>query len=327
MKSKLFKISVSVLFIGSLFIPGYFYAERNSSRPEGLTVSPPLAEYEIKPGESITKRIKVTNPINKQVKVYPTALDFNAKGETGEPGFSKPDENKSSYSLAGWISFSKTYLVLEPQEVEEFDYTIKAPNNAEPGGHYGVVFFASEAPDAQEDISQVTISTMVGSLVLVKVPGFIVENAKLETFSAPWFLFKTPVNFNTRISNLGNLHFKPKGEIIIKNFFGQQKDSIDFNSIGGNVLPESIRRFENSWEPKTSLFYPLGRYTAELKLKYGDSQKDITATVAFWIIPIWFIIVLIIVFVLIVYFLIKRKLEKGTKRKTKHHPNVVDLRK
>ncbi|NTU70066.1 hypothetical protein HGB13_04625 [bacterium] len=327
-KNVIIKLFLTLILSGFIFSPLYFYAQE-SGRPEGLTVSPPLTELEVKPGERITKKIKVTNPVNEQVKVYPTALDFFAKGETGEPGFSKPSEDNKSYSLASWITFSKSFLVLESQEVEEFEYTITVPPEGEPGGHYGVVFFASEAPKAEEDVSQVNISTMVGSLVLAKVPGYTVDNAKIETFSAPWFSFNAPINFNTRLSNLGNVHFKPKGDITIKNIFGKEKEAIKFNDQNGNVLPESIRRFENSWQPKTSLFSPLGKYTAELKLTYGDSKKEITAVLDFWIIPLWFIIACVVVLLVILFFLIRKAFGKGNnkRKKTKHHPNVVDLRK
>lgn len=317
------KILLSI-FATLFFLPLCIFAV-DQARPEGLTVSPPLQEYEIKPGETTTRKIKVTNPVDRQIKVYPIALDFKAKGETGEPDFSMSDQDNKSYSLAKWISFSKSHLLLEPQEVEEFEFTISVPQNGEPGGHYGVVFFSSEAPRLEEDLNQVSISTMVGSLVLVKVPGFIVENAKLETFSIPKFSLKTPVAMVARISNLGNVHFKPTGNIVIKNIFGKEKDEISFNSQNGNVLPESIRKFENNWQPKVSWFYPIGRYTAELKIIYGDAKKEITATAVFWIIPIWVIILFIIMPIAIIFYFFKHR-KKGNNQKKSHSDKVIDLR-
>lgn len=276
-------------------------------KAEGVTVSPPLSEYEVEPGESITKTIKLTNPIDKQVTLYLSAFDFRARSETGEPDFLQPTSEERSYSLASWITFSKSFVILEPEEVEAFVYTINVPQDAEPGGHYGVVFFSTKAPEIEGEQSQVVISSMVGSLILVKVPGFIVENGKVEEFSAPWFSTKAPIDFITRIANLGNIHFRPQGTIEIKNWRGKSVDTISINETNGNVLPESIRRFEESWNPESSFFGPIGMYKAELSLTYGESQKGLTETVIFWVIPIWLIILIIVLVVLILAWIIWKR--------------------
>jgi len=318
------KRKILIILLLLLFAAPVLISAESSGRPEGLTVSPPLQELNIKQGESVTKKIKVTNPIKQQVKVYPIALDFTAKGETGEPDFLKATDEKRTYSLANWITFSKNYLVLEPQEVEEYEFTIKSPQDSEPGGHYGAVFFSSEPPKASGDVSQVTISTMVGSLILVKTPGFVVENAQIETYQAPYFSFNPPVDFNIRISNMGNVHFKPKGDILVKDLFGKAADTVKVNAQEGNVLPGTTRRFEAKWEPKTSILYPIGRYTAEIKLKYGDSQKELTAVLVFWIIPLWFIILIAVTILFIIYMVFRKRRKKKNNPKDK---NVMDLRK
>lgn len=306
-----------------LIFPPFLLAQIQN-QAEGVTISPPIAEYQIKPGENLTQKIKVTNPVGKQIKVFPSAYDFKAKGETGEPDFLPPTSERRSFSLASWVSFSKSVLVLEPEEVEDFEYTIKVPKDAEPGGHYGVVFFGTEPPELEEDVNQVAIASMVGSLALVKVPGQIIEKGNLETFSAPKFSFKSPIEFLVRIVNIGNIHFKPKGEIKIKNWQGKTIDSVKVNTEEGNVLPDSTRRFAPKWEPKTSLFSPIGRYKGELKVVYGESEKELQGTVIFWIIPLWFIILLAVLIISAVV-LIWRFMKK--KRRSKKSENIVDLRK
>ena len=321
-----FKKNLIAILVASIFLllPLILFAQVEN-KAEGVTISPPLFEIEFKPGETLTQKIKVTNPVGKQIKVFPSAFDFKAKGETGEPLFLAPSLERRSYSLASWISFSKSFLILEPEEVEDFEYTIKAPQDAEPGGHYGVVFFGTEPPKLEEkDVNQVAIASMVGSLVLAKVPGQIIEKGNLETFSAPKFSFKSPIEFLVRIANIGNIHFKPKGEIRIKNWQGKTIDSVKVNTEEGNVLPDSTRRFTPKWEPKTSLFSPIGRYKAELKLSYGDSEKELSGELIFWIIPLWFITLLAVLIILAVV-LIWRFMRK--KRRSKKSENILDLRK
>jgi len=161
---------------------------------------------------------------------------------------------------------------------------------------------------------------MIGSLVLVKVPGQITEKAIIEEYKTDKKLyFKTPTNFVTRITNLGNVHVKPRGGIEIKGWFGAPKEKIAVNDQGGNVLPNSTRKFENKWEFSKFAF---GYFSAKLDLVYGDSEKTLTDKVSFWIIPWWLIIVvtvLIIVTVLVVLWLKKKKKNKKPKQPLPPH--------
>ena len=280
---------------------------------EGLTISPPLFELTLKPGETSSQTIKITNPTKKLMEVYPLVMNFRAKGEGGEPAFYSAKEEEAKFSLAHWISFRQTKLALTPEQVVEFKYQIITPGDAEPGGHYGVVFFATEPPKPQEDISQVAIASMIGSLILGKVPGAIIEKGFLEEFSARKFYFKLPVNFITRISNLGNVHFKPQGEITIKNWRGKEIEKVPINIAKGNVLPDSTRKFEEKWSPGSANWKTFGRFSANLRVVYGESEKTLGGSVIFWIIPWWLIIIIlaiIVAVIVLIWFLRRRKKKK-----------------
>jgi hypothetical protein len=298
---------------------------------EGLTLSPPLKELTLNQGEKSTQTLRLSNPTNKLVELYPQVMNFSAKGETGEPGFTSATEETSKFSLASWISLSQTKIALTPEQVTDFKYDIDGPPDAEPGGHYGVVFFATEPPALEQDQSKVALSSMVGSLVLVKVPGAITENGRIEDYyTNKNILFDNNVVFTTRISNLGNVHFKPKGTITIKNIFGQKVSSIDFNDTSGNVLPDSIRKFENKWNSKSIL---VGPFTASLNVVYGEENNTLNAETGFWIIPWWFIIVisvLLVITIILVIWLIRKirgpkpsKNQNWSKRTEKDGPVVL----
>ena len=287
---------------------------------EGLTISPPIFELSLKPGESSQQTIKITNPTKKLMEVYPVVMNFKASGEGGEPAFYPATEEENKFSLANWIKFNQTKVALTPEQVVEFNYQINVPSDAEPGGHYGVLFFATEPPKPNQDISQVAIASMIGSLVLVRVPGAIVEKGFLEEFSSRKFYFKPPVNFVIRITNLGNVHFKPKGEITIKSWQGKDLERIAINQQKGNVLPDSTRKFEQKWSPLNNPFWkiPIGRFSANLRIVYGESEKTLDGKIIFWIIPWWLIIIIALIFVTIIYLIIrkwwkKKKLVRPTK--------------
>lgn len=279
---------------------------------EGLTISPPIFELTLKPGETSSQTIKITNPTQKLMEIYPLVMNFRASGETGEPAFYPATSEEEKFSLARWIKFNQTKLALTPEQVVEFKYQITVPQDAEPGGHYGVVFFATEPPKPEQDISQVAIASMIGSLILGRVPGDINENGQLEEFSSQRFYFKGPVKFITRIKNTGNIHFKPQGDITIKNWQGKSVDKIVVNAAKGNVLPDSTRKFEENWPPGK---WTVGKFTAVAALTYGETNQNLSSNLSFWIIPIWFIVlvalILIVIIVLIIWILKKKKKRKN----------------
>lgn len=286
---------------------------------QGLTLSPPLTEMTLLPGQTYPLTIKLSNPTRELVELYPTAMNFKAKGEGGEPTFSSASEEGGGFSLANWITFSQSKLALTPQQVMEFNYQIKVPGNAEPGGHYGVVFFATTPPKPDQNLSQVAIASMVGSLILIKVPGAITESANLAEFSADKkFYSNPPVNLTTRIANLGNIHFKPQGDIKITNWRGKKVSSLTLNESKGNILPDSTRKFSNAWSPSTSPFYktPIGKFKANLSAVYGEGNKTLSGEVVFWIIPLWLIITVSVIILLIVLLIVCLVIRKKKKART-----------
>lgn len=274
---------------------------------EGLTISPPISELTLLPGQSSENIIKINNPTSSIVEVYPKVMNFSSRGENGDPTFSSATDEGQQYSLANWISFSDAKLALTPEQDIEFKYTISVPTNAEPGGHYGVVFFVSEPPEVSESQTQVAISSMLGSLILVKVPGDIKEELILREFSSNVFYLKMPANLTTRIENIGNIHLKPRGDIVIKNMFGSQKTTLDVNPKKGNILPESIRRFDTDFSGSK---FSIGRYSANLNVQYGEGNKTLSGKLTFWVIPWWFIVIFVLVITLIIILIVRARKKK-----------------
>lgn len=289
---------------------------------EGLTLSPPLKEITLNPGETSTQTLTLTNPTSKLVELYPKIMDFGAKDETGQPTFTQVGETSSKFSLSSWISLSTSKIALTTNQVVKYNYEIKVPLNAEPGGHYGSVLFATEPPKPAGDVSKVVLGSMVGSLVLVRVPGDIVENGTIVDLSTDKAIYlNNKVIFDTRISNTGNTHFKPAGNILIRNIFGRVVDDIKVNNEGGNVLPETIRRFDSLWGSKSIRF---GLYRAEIKLTYGESSKTLDAKTSFWILPIWILALLLILIVAMVVSIILYIRKNKAKKMPKQAPRMPE---
>jgi len=310
------KIILVILTFSLVSIISFVRAADEKKSGEGLTISPPLKELTIKPGEESKQKITITNPTKNLIEVYPSAMNFKAGGENGEPAFTEPTKEEENFALANWLQFSEAKIALTPEQVFEFEYSISAPDGAEPGGHYGAIFFAKEPQDKSETAvsNQVLVSGKIGALIMVKVPGAIVEKGTLDKLSTHKIIFNRPVNFETKITNLGNVHFKPKGEIIIKNLIGGETGRAQVNEAGGNVLPDSSRRFNAKWD---NSFWSFGRYVAEAKLIYGESDKELTGQYAFYLLPWWFITavaILIALIVVVIIIIIKKRRARRRER-------------
>lgn len=312
---KILILIFSAIFAAAIFAVASFAQEKTTESSVGkigIQVSSPVYNFGIDPGGTAQEIIKVRNVSDTNQTFFLEVFDFKPAGESGTPQFLLEGNTENySYSLASWINVSKAPITLKPNESAARNFTINVPKNAEPGGRYAGILFGTSPPKTRG--TQVAISNKVGSLLLVRVSGDANETAILTEFSTPSNFYEyPPVDFVVRVENKGNVHVVTKGTIDIKNVFGSTVASLSVNEKNGNVLPESIRRFDKendelTWKPGG---LTIGRYTANLLLNYGESTtKQLTGSVSFWVIP-WKILLIIflalIVLILLLIFLIKK---------------------
>ncbi|HSX02724.1 MAG TPA: hypothetical protein VLI05_05435 [Candidatus Saccharimonadia bacterium] len=280
-----------------------------SSPGQGLEISPPVIELSADPGQTVTASIRVRNVASGELIAKGKADDFGAgSDESGKPKLLLNETGATRFSLKYWVQ-SVPDLTLAPQELKTATITIKVPANAEPGGHFGVIRFTAVPPDVQG--TGVALSASVGSLVLLRVSGAVTDKISLAEFSTsqsghPGSFFQHgPVDFLVRLKNEGSVHEKVQGTIAVTNTFGRKIASVVVNDKGGNVLPDSIRRFDQQLGQK-QLF---GHYTATLSLTYLNGTKHVNAKLGFWVIP-WVLILLILVGLAVLGYLLKLGLKR-----------------
>jgi hypothetical protein len=258
-------------------------------------ISPIRIDRLVYPGQVLEEKITITNLSDSPTTYYFYLTDFRASGEMGEAELVAPGTEKE-YSLVSWIKITGEPIQLGPKEEREISFQIKIPQDASPGGYYGAIVAATTPPQVREEGKEkgaiIEVAQQTACLVLLQIAGPVEENAMVREFSTDKdFYFKIPfeVKFISRIQNLGNVHIKPSGIIEIKNYFGKAIETIPVNQDGANVLPKTIRRFENSWKKDIGF----GKYTASLTLTYGTPPdrggqgiKSLYAQTSFWILPL-----------------------------------------
>ncbi|MCK4539739.1 hypothetical protein KAU09_01130 [Candidatus Parcubacteria bacterium] len=265
----------------------------------GIKISPVKIEEMVEPGEIFKSQIKVTNEANEKRTFYVYLRDFKSEGESGMAKLVIPG-TEEGYYLASWIDVSREGIELAPGQEEAVPFTVNVPEDIGPGGYFGAIILGTEPPRIQQQNEEkgagMAIAQQTASLLLLRVKGDVLEDAHIREFNTDKDFYSTPflVDFLIRIENAGNVHIKPHGAISIKNMFGKEVRVLKVNEKGGNILPRSIRRFnENTWEG-TGAF---GKYTATLGITYGVSadkggqgKSSLVAVKTFWIIP-WRIII------------------------------------
>ncbi|OGD71507.1 hypothetical protein A3D09_02235 [Candidatus Collierbacteria bacterium RIFCSPHIGHO2_02_FULL_49_10] len=293
-----------------LLLIGIFASAGNTHAGVGLTIQPLKVSHTVNPGESVSGAIQIINASDDAVDVetkvedfVPLAGTYNIQFVGRAPGIT---------TVRDWITLdAPKSFALAKGATKDISYTIQAPSNAEPGGHFGVAFFkASQLPKGGQ---QLKVGTQVGMLILVTVPGSHLEKGRILDFSGPLFVKRSPIHFTIRFENTGTVHFEPKGTITITNMLGKEIGSV---GVGGQVvLPTGTRDLAASVSFEGVL---AGRYKANVKMFDGDGNELTAETIAFYAFPIWYAVAFLVTVVTLFFLfkLLKRNVRISISRKT-----------
>lgn len=293
-----------MLLAGSLLLPLSQVSAATASGPaNALRVSPVRSDVTIQPGQSHTVNIVVTNVTGAAATFQAIINDFIANpDESGNPAIIlDPTKFAPNHSLKRFVQ-PVANVTLAPGEEKTVAIVIKVPANAAGGGYYGAVRFAP-AGNTNAQNAQLSLSGSVGSLVLAKVPGDIKEQlsiAGIDVVSGKhggnFFTTNKNLQVNLRFQNGGNIQEAPFGKLLVKNRSGKTIGSFEINNINppGNVLPDSIRRYETPIKVGT-----FGQYKIEGNFGYGSAGQLLSVATTIYVIPASLILAFIIVVVLL----------------------------
>ena len=280
-KNKINKFLLSLVIFSSVI---YFLPYNKIEANTGLTIQPIKISKTINPEETVSGFIRLTNASSEDVNVELGIEDFVPTAGTSNISFVGRAEGNTT--VKDWIEVDMPKnFVFKKDETKELSYRIKAPKNAEPGGHFGVLFFKATPV---KDTGQLKVGTRVGILLFVTVPGNSLQKGKIVDFKAPKFIERSPVNFTVNFENTGTVHFEPKGLITIKNIFNREVAKIDVS--GQTVLPTGIRDINATWQTDNLL---IGRYSASIALFDGEGNQLTARDLSFYAFPIKYSLIFI----------------------------------
>jgi hypothetical protein len=247
----------------------------------GLSIQPVKIDETVNPGQTLTGQILLQNVSDGPVDVAVSVDDFVPNSGADSIQFVSRAEGVTT--VRDWIQLPAKGFAMKAGEQKEIPYTIVAPTNAEPGGHYGVMLF--NATPSGGTAGSLKVGTQVGMIVLISIPGNHLEKGNILDFTTVPFVQHGPVSFNMTFQNTGTVHFEPKGSIIITNMLGQKAAEVPIT--GQVVLPTSVKKLSFFWDSKG---FQIGRYAAVATVKDGDGNSLTSKSVSFWILPVWYIV-------------------------------------
>lgn len=289
--SKFLSLAFVSVAIATLLLGSSAYADQAAN---AITVSPVRSDVSIPAGKSQVVKIVVTNPTKTDVKITPVENDFVSNDENGTPSLiSGPDQYAPTHSLKRFMAPLESFT-LKAGSSKTLNVTISVPKTAQAGGYFGAVRLEPTSPDGG---GQVNMSVNVAPLILLSVPGKVVDKLDLTSFkveqngmSKPYYQNGKDMSVAFRFENKGNVQEGPFGQIAVKKG-NKVIYSTQFNNKvqRDQILPDGARK----WDVPLKDIGSFGHYTVTATFSYGVSNQTIQVSKSFWVVPMKVVLLII----------------------------------
>lgn len=330
MKIKNFKLKIFLLFAICYTL---FPISRSYASTVKLGVYPPIMQIEALPPAKVENIFTVYNLSGENIDLKINLKPFTASSqENGDVEFISDEQflkdDPFIFQKIKIIDPESNQIInslsLGPKQKKELNLVVDIPKDQTLSDYYFSIVFTSINnlnPDANNQ------STSIGGIatnILLSVGPKDIAKGNIEEFTVPSFVESGPVPFTIRIKNKGSHFITPRGEILIKNLFGQAVGRVDLLPV--NILAQTIRSIPDLQQSpeatgsanqkleirNQNLNHPtafwnekllLGPYTATLTIALSENGPLFRRTIYFFALPVQVItgtiIALLIVFVII----------------------------
>ena len=244
----------------------------SSTRAQNLSVSPPVATFEVNPGQQVTDTAAVTNsgPTPFQLNIYLSDWAFKPDGTIyyNDPG-------KSPQSACPWISYTPASSTLKGNSDLKARYTIQVPAGANPGTHWCVLFFDGGSAGPVSDKTIATVRLRVSETIYVNVAPLEQNGAITGMFTQPPQKVGQPYQLVVQYANSGNQVQWVTGKIELRDEQGNQARKLELK--GFTALPGDTRNVT------IKIPGPLkaGTYAALAVLDFGKKLTQVAGQTSF----------------------------------------------
>lgn len=181
---------VIAAFLISLLPVGTVFAQEPA--PErGLLITPPRQYLNVEPGREIESSFTVANLTESTIDVTLSVEQFSVADYTYDYIFEEPKED--------WVNLEKTQVSLKKSESSSVMYTVSAPQDAKPGGHYFTLFASVKLGEGRQ--------IRAATVLYVTAGGELTKRSTITQNALPWVTFGGDIPLRFNVQNTGNTHF------------------------------------------------------------------------------------------------------------------------
>lgn len=208
--------------------------------PESMVLAPTDRKYNVQPGQVITDTMTVVNDGKVAYDLLVYARPYSVNNVEYEPNFTATPPNADAYK---WVQFQKTLYHVEAGATQKIDFTMRVPQQANAGGHYGVVF-AETQPTAPAQGTSVLRKKRLGMILYATVGGDYKSAGEVIGTDIPFWQHEPPLKVLLKAKNTGNTNFDVNAKITIRDVFGATKHTA---SKQFTLLPTTTRHMNMDW--------------------------------------------------------------------------------
>jgi len=246
----------------------------------GVAVSPSHLNFNVKPGESKTLEVTVTNETKSKRSFKVTLKDFDMD-KAGASTFLQA--GKGDHSLSNWLNISPTFMELQPGASQKIRITLNLPDSEGTNHAAWCAMMVEEAkerqkletePNDQKIAFGVTPSTAFGVWIYQNPPNVAVKKVDIVNFTLKKFENKPSyielslvnkgdgISFCTTYVELTNTNTGKTQRLLVKRF---------------TLLPGYTRNYLFTLPDKLDK----GKYSAVGVLDYGSKEEVQAADLEF----------------------------------------------
>ncbi|MDE2025825.1 MAG: DUF916 domain-containing protein [Patescibacteria group bacterium] len=291
----------ALLFVTGLLSLG---ASPVAAQQVSLGVYPPIIQIDATPPTSIKTTLTIQNTGNDPVDLDILLKPFSASEASNGSVAYLPDNN----NLGGEDPQIKqriqildndhevSSLSLAPQQQKTLTIHIGLPEDEPPSDYYFSIVFLSKN-DTPNTGSAAVSTGGIASNILLSIGPQGKANGFIKDFSGPVFVDHGPLSFSLLLHNDSPFFIVPKGNLVIKNMFGQIVGRLKFLPV--NILARSDRYIpDDTSNSQTKLVWPekalVGPYSVTITTTLTDQGPLFSKTIYFFAIPVEFIVGLIL---------------------------------
>tara|TARA_B100000508_G_scaffold120126_2_gene101107 strand:- start:2354 stop:3373 length:1020 start_codon:yes stop_codon:yes gene_type:complete len=286
------------------------------------TVRPFLIDVTAAPRDIITETVKLTNESTyRKYVVYATVNEITVDTEGEIFAFMEPVTTDRTNTVTSWIEVKRGRIEIPPGEEREVPITFRINPFAQHGEYHAFVGFvpAANRPTAEKIAMD---GEADGVVVKITIDDEREDSMRIGSFSIDRFVTdEDSREVEIEVENLGEIKSAPQGEIVFYDSRGEELTAVSVNTEGVEVAPGETKTLTTTIPDVSGL----GRYKANLSLKYGENQKAaLYDTTFFYMMP--FHLMLIVLFSVVLVSLFVTYLFKRTFMDAQYqHDEVEDV--